>query len=48
MWKPTLSISTETDTAKKAKEDKQFEFEYKAEYNAYIKHRIYWELVQCV
>jgi hypothetical protein len=31
MWKPTLLLSTETDSAVKEREDKQFVMEYKAE-----------------
>jgi hypothetical protein len=54
---PTLQVSTLTDAAAKAAEDKQFEIEFKAEYDGYMKckqeletnmstaHAVLWE--QC-
>ena len=43
MHKPMLQQSTDMDAAKKAVEDKQFEIEYKTEYNQYMKQRQQYE-----
>jgi hypothetical protein len=39
LWKPTLLLSTDTDSVVKEREDKQFVMEYKAELNEYMRRK---------
>ena len=38
-WKPTLRMSTSTDDATKAQENKQYKLDYKAEYDEFMKRK---------
>ena len=38
-WKPTLIISKSTDTDEKQRENRQFELEYRAEYDEYMRRK---------
>ena len=42
-WKPTLIMSTETDADLKARENRQYELEHKAEYDEYMKRKREYE-----
>ena len=38
-WKPTLIMSKSTDTDEKQRENRQFELEYRAEYDEYMRRK---------
>ena len=38
-WKPNLQISTSSDADEKKREDKQYEMDYKAEYDEFMKRK---------
>ena len=43
-WKPSLRESTENDANDKKREDRQFELDYKADYDEYMKRKRSFEI----